>query len=47
VELWQSLQQGGETQLLQAAEQKFTIEPFKAKSPKDVEDLCSLVQTQR
>lgn len=45
--LWESLQHRGETQLLQAAEEKFTIEPFKAKSPKDVEDLDSLVQTQR
>lgn len=45
--LWESLQQQGEAQLLQATEEKFTIEPFKAKSPKDVEDLDSLVQTQR
>lgn len=45
--LWESLQQQGEAQLLQAAEEKFTIEPFKAKSPKDVEDLDSLMQTQR
>ena len=45
--LWESLQQQGEAQLLQAAEEKFTIEPFKAKSPKDVEDLDRLVQTQR
>ncbi|XP_063082591.1 MHC class II transactivator isoform X5 [Cavia porcellus] len=47
VGLWESLQQRGETQLLQAAEDKFTIEPFKAKSLKDVEDLGHLVQTQR
>ncbi|EGV96314.1 MHC class II transactivator [Cricetulus griseus] len=45
--LWESLRHQGEPQLLQAAEEKFTIEPFKAKSPKDVEDLDSLVQTQR
>ncbi|CAO2641837.1 MHC class II transactivator, partial [Lemmus lemmus] len=45
--LWESLRQQGEPQLLQAAEEKFTIEPFKAKSPKDVEDLDGLVQTQR
>lgn len=45
--LWESLRQQGESQLLQAAEEKLTIEPFKAKSPKDVEDLDSLVQTQR
>ncbi|XP_047389943.1 MHC class II transactivator isoform X2 [Sciurus carolinensis] len=45
--LWESLQQRGETQLLQATEEKFTIEPFKAKSLKDVEDLGNLVQTQR
>ncbi|XP_045398543.1 MHC class II transactivator-like isoform X4 [Lemur catta] len=47
VGLWESLQQRGETRLLQAAEEKFTIEPFKAKSPKDVQDLGNLVQTQR
>ncbi|XP_021099957.1 MHC class II transactivator isoform X1 [Heterocephalus glaber] len=47
VGLWESLQQRGETQLLQAVEEKFTIEPFKAKSLKDVEDLGNLVQTQR
>ncbi|XP_005349360.1 MHC class II transactivator isoform X2 [Microtus ochrogaster] len=45
--LWESLRQQEESQLLQAAEEKFTIEPFKAKSPKDVEDLDSLVQTLR
>ncbi|XP_077843365.1 MHC class II transactivator isoform X37 [Macaca mulatta] len=47
VALWESLRQHGETELLQAAEEKFTIEPFKAKSLKDVEDLGKLVQTQR
>ncbi|XP_053410097.1 MHC class II transactivator isoform X3 [Nycticebus coucang] len=47
VGLWESLRQCGETKLLQAAEEKFTIEPFKAKSKKDVEDLGNLVQTQR
>nr|XP_012640383.1 MHC class II transactivator isoform X2 [Microcebus murinus] len=47
VGLWESLRQRGETELLQAVEEKFTIEPFKAKSPKDVEDLGNLVQTQR
>ncbi|XP_032000466.1 MHC class II transactivator isoform X3 [Hylobates moloch] len=47
VALWESLRQHGETKLLQAAEEKFTIEPFKVKSLKDVEDLGKLVQTQR
>ncbi|XP_017395439.2 MHC class II transactivator isoform X3 [Cebus imitator] len=47
VALWESLRQHGETKLLQAAEEKFTIEPFKAKSLKDVEDLGKLMQTQR
>ncbi|NP_001302624.1 MHC class II transactivator [Sus scrofa] len=47
VGLWESLQQRGETKLLQALEEKFTIEPFKAKSMKDVEDLGNLVQIQR
>ncbi|XP_048187725.1 MHC class II transactivator isoform X2 [Perognathus longimembris pacificus] len=45
--LWESLRQRGETPLLWAAEEKFTIEPFKAKSLKDLEDLSRLVQTQR
>ncbi|XP_039100311.1 MHC class II transactivator-like isoform X2 [Hyaena hyaena] len=47
VGLWESLQQRGEAKLLRAVEQKFTIEPFKAKSLKDVEDLGNLVQIQR
>lgn len=47
VGLWESLQQQGEAKLLQAVEEKFTIEPFKAKSMKDVEDLGNLVQIQR
>ncbi|XP_012867052.1 PREDICTED: MHC class II transactivator isoform X1 [Dipodomys ordii] len=45
--LWESLRRRGETPLLCAAEEKFTIEPFKAKSLKDVEDLGHLVQTPR
>ncbi|XP_059549140.1 MHC class II transactivator isoform X3 [Myotis daubentonii] len=47
VGLWESLQQHGEAKLLQAVEEKFTIEPFKANSVKDVEDLGNLVQIQR
>ncbi|XP_023413141.2 MHC class II transactivator isoform X2 [Loxodonta africana] len=47
VGLWESLQQRGEAKLLQAAEEKFTIEPFKAMSLKDVEDLGNLVRIQR
>nr|KAF6365962.1 class II major histocompatibility complex transactivator [Pipistrellus kuhlii] len=47
VGLWESLQQHGEAKLLQAVEEKFTIEPFKAESMKDVEDLGNLVQIQR
>lgn len=47
VGLWESLQQHGEAELLQAVEEKFTIEPFKANSVKDVEDLGNLVQIQR
>ncbi|XP_054570217.1 MHC class II transactivator isoform X2 [Eptesicus fuscus] len=47
VGLWESLQQHGEAKLLQAVEEKFTVEPFKAKSMKDVEDLGNLVQIQR
>ncbi|KAM8779221.1 MHC class II transactivator isoform 2-T2 [Rhynchonycteris naso] len=47
VGLWESLQQRGEAKLLQAVEEKFTIEPFRAGSMKDVEDLSNLVQIQR
>ncbi|XP_055963409.1 MHC class II transactivator [Sorex fumeus] len=47
VALWRSLRQQGQTGLLRAAEDKFTIEPFKVESPKDVEDLIDLVQLQR
>ncbi|XP_058426044.1 MHC class II transactivator isoform X2 [Diceros bicornis minor] len=47
VGLWESLRQRGEDELLRAAEEKFTIEPFKAKTVKDVEDLGNLVQIQR
>ncbi|XP_014420071.2 MHC class II transactivator isoform X2 [Camelus ferus] len=47
VGLWESLQQRGEAKLLRAVEEKFTIEPFKATSMKDVEDLGNLVQIQR
>ncbi|XP_016053079.1 PREDICTED: MHC class II transactivator [Miniopterus natalensis] len=47
VGLWESLQQHGEAKLLQVVEEKFTIEPFKAESMKDVEDLGNLVQIQR
>ncbi|KAM9098863.1 MHC class II transactivator isoform 3-T3 [Sarcophilus harrisii] len=44
--LWESLRQSGEYELLQSSTEKFTIDPFKVKSMKDVEDLCSLVQIQ-
>lgn len=47
MELWESLQQHGEAKLLRAVKEKFTIEPFKAESMKDVEDLGNLVQIQR
>uniref|UniRef100_A0A5F9C783 Class II major histocompatibility complex transactivator n=1 Tax=Oryctolagus cuniculus TaxID=9986 RepID=A0A5F9C783_RABIT len=47
VGLWEALQQRGETKLLQAAEEKFTLEPFRAQSLKDVEELGHLVRTQR
>ncbi|XP_006867306.1 PREDICTED: MHC class II transactivator [Chrysochloris asiatica] len=46
VGLWESVQQQGETRLLRAVEDKFTIEPFKAESPKDVEELANLVRIQ-
>ncbi|XP_075384330.1 MHC class II transactivator [Tenrec ecaudatus] len=47
VGLWESLQQRGEARLLQVLEEKFTIDPFKAESLKDVEGLANLVRLQR
>ncbi|XP_036595281.1 MHC class II transactivator isoform X1 [Trichosurus vulpecula] len=44
--LWESLRQSGEYELFRRSTEKFTIDPFKVKSMKDVEDLCSLVHIQ-
>ncbi|XP_038619191.1 MHC class II transactivator [Tachyglossus aculeatus] len=44
--LWESLQLQGEDEQLRSATDKFTIDPFKVKSLKDVDELCSLVQIQ-
>ncbi|XP_078008899.1 MHC class II transactivator isoform X4 [Phascolarctos cinereus] len=44
--LWESLRQSGEYELFRSSTEKFTIDPFKVKSMKDVEDLCSLVNIQ-
>ncbi|XP_069503924.1 MHC class II transactivator isoform X3 [Ambystoma mexicanum] len=46
VRLWKSLQQTGEVDLLALSVKKFTIEPYKAKSMKDIADLSALVQIQ-
>lgn len=47
VSLCRSLHRQGHTEQLQAAEDKFTMEPLKVESLKDVEDLSDLVQLQR
>ncbi|XP_074052497.1 MHC class II transactivator isoform X2 [Macrotis lagotis] len=44
--LWESLRQNGEQELFRSSTVKFTIEPFKVRSMKDVDDLCSLVHLQ-
>uniref|UniRef100_A0A6I8N7N0 MHC class II transactivator n=1 Tax=Ornithorhynchus anatinus TaxID=9258 RepID=A0A6I8N7N0_ORNAN len=44
--LWESLRLQGEHEQLRSATDKFTIDPFKVKTLKDVDELCSLVQIQ-
>ncbi|XP_029432819.1 MHC class II transactivator isoform X2 [Rhinatrema bivittatum] len=46
VRLLESLQQTGEHELLRQSIEKFTIDPFKAKTVKDITDLTALVHTQ-
>uniref|UniRef100_A0A8C8VDX6 NACHT domain-containing protein n=1 Tax=Pelusios castaneus TaxID=367368 RepID=A0A8C8VDX6_9SAUR len=46
VRLWESLEQTKEYELLRISIEKFGIDPFKAESMKDVNDLSGLVQMQ-
>ncbi|XP_078519287.1 MHC class II transactivator isoform X2 [Lissotriton helveticus] len=46
VRLWESLHQSGDTESVILSIKKFTIEPFKAASMKDVEDISVLAQFQ-
>lgn len=43
VRLWRHLWEAGQGEQLQAAIQKFAVVPFKAETPKDVDDLSALV----
>uniref|UniRef100_A0A8D0G8S4 NACHT LRR and PYD domain-containing protein n=1 Tax=Sphenodon punctatus TaxID=8508 RepID=A0A8D0G8S4_SPHPU len=46
VRLWESLQQAKEYELLAVSIEKFTVDPFQAKTLKDVDDLAGLVRMQ-
>ncbi|NXW60478.1 C2TA protein, partial [Eurystomus gularis] len=47
VRLWRSLQQTKDHQLLRAATEKFVLDPFKAKTMKDISDLSDLAEMQK
>ncbi|XP_009475605.1 PREDICTED: MHC class II transactivator [Nipponia nippon] len=46
VRLWKSLEQTKDYELLRASTEKFVLDPFKAKTMKDVSDLSDLVEMQ-
>ncbi|XP_075021064.1 MHC class II transactivator isoform X5 [Calonectris borealis] len=46
VRLWKSLEQTKDYKLLRASTEKFVLDPFKAKTMKDVSDLSDLVEMQ-
>ncbi|NXT27178.1 C2TA protein, partial [Syrrhaptes paradoxus] len=46
VRLWKSLEQTEDYKLLRASTEKFVLDPFKAKTVKDVSDLSDLVEMQ-
>ncbi|NWV69847.1 C2TA protein, partial [Malurus elegans] len=46
VRLWKSLEQTKDYELLKASTEKFVLDPFKAKTMKDISDLCDLVELQ-
>uniref|UniRef100_A0A8B9FUF3 MHC class II transactivator n=1 Tax=Amazona collaria TaxID=241587 RepID=A0A8B9FUF3_9PSIT len=47
VRLWKSLEQAKDYELLRASTEKFVLDPFKAKTMKDVSDLSDLVDMQK
>lgn len=47
VSLWKSLEQKKDYKLLKASTEKFVLDPFKAKTMKDISDLSDLVETQK
>ncbi|XP_054126744.1 MHC class II transactivator [Melozone crissalis] len=46
VRLWKSLEQTKDYELLKASTEKFVLDPFKAKTMKDISDLSDLVEMQ-
>ncbi|KFP23890.1 MHC class II transactivator [Colius striatus] len=46
VRLWKSLEQTKDYELLRASTEKFVLDPFKAKTMKDISDLSELVEMQ-
>ncbi|XP_026714937.1 MHC class II transactivator [Athene cunicularia] len=46
VRLWKSLQQTKDYELLRASTEKFVLDPFKAKTMKDISDLSDIVEMQ-
>ncbi|NXP25569.1 C2TA protein, partial [Scytalopus superciliaris] len=46
VRLWKSLEQAKDYELLKASAEKFILNPFKAKTMRDISDLCDLVEIQ-
>ncbi|KAM7039065.1 MHC class II transactivator isoform 1-T1 [Acridotheres tristis] len=46
VELWKSLEQTKDYELLRASTEKFVLDPFKAMTMKDISDLSNLVEMQ-
>ncbi|KAJ7411078.1 MHC class II transactivator isoform X1 [Willisornis vidua] len=46
VRLWKSLEQAKDYELLKETAEKFLLNPFKAKTMKDISDLCDLVEIQ-
>ncbi|XP_061232099.1 MHC class II transactivator isoform X2 [Neopsephotus bourkii] len=47
VRLWKSLEQAKDCELLRASTEKFVLDPFKAKTMKDISDLSDLVDIQK
>lgn len=46
VRLWKSLEQTKDYELLKASTEKFVLDPFRAKTMKDISDLSDLVEMQ-